>query len=143
MTDAYLEVGDAAGAAFFHRGIAGAVVMLNLLRFRDIADHGATPALAGGGAVSGRVAFDRYIAHTLPFLRASGGDLVLLAEGGPWLIGPPGERWDMAMLVRQASVAVFMAWNADPAYLAGFGHRTAALADSRLLPLVEHSPDKG
>lgn len=30
----------------------------------------------------------------------------------------------------------FMAWNSNPGCLAGMGHRTAALADSRLLPLV-------
>lgn len=143
MTETYLDVSNAAGAEFFRRGLTGPVVMLNLLRFRAQADYSASPELAGDATISGRAAFDAYVAHTLPFLRASGGDLVLLADGGPWLIGPPGERWDMAMLVRQADVETFMAWNGDPAYLAGLGHRTAALADSRLLPLVEHSVDKG
>ncbi len=137
-----LDVSAAAGAAFFGRGLAGPVVMLNLLCFRDRADYSATPALAGEEAVSGRVAFDRYVAHTLPFLRASGGELLLLADGGPWLIGPQDERWDMAMLVRQSSVASFMAWNSDLAYLAGIGHRTAALADSRLLPLAPTPTEK-
>ena len=41
------------------------------------------------------------------------------------------------MLVRQHSVDSFVAFAADDAYLAGLGHRTAALEDSRLLPLVE------
>ena len=63
--------------------------------------------------------------------------MILLGTGGAWLIGPDGERWDRVMLVRQKSVAAFMAFAADEAYLAGIGHRTAALADSRLLPLVE------
>lgn len=40
------------------------------------------------------------------------------------------------MVVRQNSVAAFMAFAGDPAYLAGLGHRTAAIEDSRLLPLV-------
>ena len=142
MAGAYLEVSDAAGAAFFRRGHTGPIVMLNLLRFRAEADYAGSPELAGDSAITGRAAFDAYVAHTLPFLRASGGDLVLLADGGPWLIGPPGEHWDMAMLVRQAGIEAFMAWNSDPAYLAGLGHRTAALADSRLLPLVEYSVDK-
>ena len=31
-----------------------------------------------------------------------------------------------------------MAFAEHEAYLAGLGHRTAALADSRLLPLEEH-----
>jgi hypothetical protein len=39
--------------------------------------------------------------------------------------------------VRQSSVQAFMAFATDAAYLAGLGHRTAALEDSRLLPLAE------
>jgi hypothetical protein len=38
---------------------------------------------------------------------------------------------------RQRSVADFMAFASDKEYLAGVEHRTAALEDSRLLPLVE------
>jgi len=41
----------------------------------------------------------------------------------------------MAMMVRQYSLD--MAFAANQAYLAGMGHRTAAIEDSRLLPLVE------
>ena len=120
------------------RGISGPVVMLNLLRFRETADDSASPEPAPEAPISGLDAFLRYYEHTLPFLQASGGEVLLLGDGGPWLIGPPDERWDMAMLIRQASVEAFIAWNSDAAYLAGIGHRTAALADSRLLPLVAH-----
>jgi hypothetical protein len=65
-----------------------------------------------------------------------------LGEGGRFLIGPD-EHWDMAMLVRQQSVASFMAFAANDAYLAGIGHRTAAIEDSRLLPLVEAASESG
>jgi hypothetical protein len=41
------------------------------------------------------------------------------------------------MLVRQASLDSFVAFASNPAYLEGLGHRTAAIVDSRLLPLVE------
>ena len=41
------------------------------------------------------------------------------------------------MLVRQRSVDAFIAFAGNTAYLAGLGHRTAAVEDSRLLPLVE------
>jgi hypothetical protein len=44
------------------------------------------------------------------------------------------------MLVRQASVDSFFAFASNPEYLAGTGHRTAAVEDSRLLPLVETPP---
>jgi hypothetical protein len=133
----YLEPTQAAGRALLQRGITGPVVMLNLLRFRAVADYAATPALAPAAPISGTEAFARYVAHTLPLLRASGGDLVFLGAGAGFLIGPQNERWDQAMLVRQHSVAAFLAFAADEAYLAGLGHRTAAVEDSRLLPLVE------
>jgi uncharacterized protein (DUF1330 family) len=121
----------------FRRNIAGPVVMLNLLRFREVADYSANPELAPNEPISGAAAYQKYIDHTLPFLQKSGGDLMFLGEGGKYLIGPQDEQWDLLMLVRQNSLADFMAFSADEAYLAGMGHRTAALEDSRLLPLVE------
>lgn len=134
--ETFLEPTQDAGRALWMRGIAGEVVMLNLLRLREVADYSAHPELAPDHPISGAEAYDRYIAHTLPYLAESGGALVFLGEGGPFLIGPPGERWDRAMLVRQSSVQAFMAFAANTAYLAGMGHRTAAVEDSRLLPLV-------
>jgi hypothetical protein len=119
------------------RGIKGPVAMLNLLRFRKFADYSANPQIAPAEPITGRQAFDRYIDHTRPFLASSGGELLFLGEGGYFLIGPATEHWDLAMLVRQSSVESFINFAADAAYLAGLGHRTAAVEDSRLLPLVE------
>lgn len=132
----YLEPTQASGRALFTRGIAGEVVMLNLLRLREVADYAAAPDLAPERPISGAEAYDRYIAHALPYLTESGGELMFLGEGGSFLIGPESERWDRAMLVRQSSVQAFMAFASHDAYLAGLGHRTAAVEDSRLLPLV-------
>jgi hypothetical protein len=135
----YLEPSDEAGRAFFARGLRGPVVMLNLLRFRRVADYSATPELAPSEPISGEEAYGRYIEHTRPFLGASGGEVRFLGKGGAVLIGPGEERWDVAMLVRQRSADAFLAFATNPGYLAGLGHRTAALEDSRLLPLVEAS----
>ena len=136
-TTRYHAPSQSAGRLFVQRGMEGPIVMLNLLRFRDVADYSATPELAPAARISGAEAFDRYIQHTLPFLRESGGYVEFLGVGGPFLIGPEDERWDMAMLVRQSSIASFLAFASHDAYLAGLGHRTAALEDSRLLPLTE------
>lgn len=136
----YLEPTQNAGRLFVQRGVEGSIVMLNLMRFREIADYTAHPELAPALPISGAEAFDRYVQHTLPFLRESGGELLFLGAGGPFLIGPEDETWDMAMLVRQSSVASFLAFASHEAYLAGIGHRTAAVEDSRLLPLAELQP---
>jgi len=137
MTVRYLEVSQEAGAELFSRDIKGPVIMLNLLRFRDVADYSGNPKLMPPTPISGAEAFQRYIDHTLPFLEKSGGNLIFLGKGGKYLIGPQEEQWDLVMLVRQNSLSDFLAFSSNPEYLAGLGHRSAALEDSRLLPIIE------
>jgi uncharacterized protein (DUF1330 family) len=133
----YLEPTQESGRAFFMRGMTGSVVMLNLLRYRAIADYSASPQLAPAKPITGEAAYRLYMEHTMPHLEKSGGKLLFFGRGGAFLVGPENERWDAAMLVRQASPAAFMAFASNAEYLAGIGHRTAALEDSRLLPLEE------
>ena len=140
MAVTYLEPTQESGRALFARGISGSVVMLNLLRFRPIADYSATPELAPSTPITGEEAYRLYVTHTLPHLRESGGELLFFGRGGEFLIGPSEERWDAVMLVRQTSLASFMAFASNQAYLSGIGHRIAALEDSRLLPIVEGQP---
>ncbi|MDP1555518.1 MAG: DUF1330 domain-containing protein [Hyphomonas sp.] len=135
---AHLYPTQDAGRRFVMSGRTGPFLMLNLIRLRTVADYLKTPALAPESPVSGREAYDRYVAHTLPFLKESGGSLEMLAAGGNWLVGPDDERWDIAMLVRQKDMETFLAFEQNEAYLAGIGHRTAAAEDSRMLPLSDY-----
>jgi len=137
MTKRYLDPTQESGAAFFMRNISGSVVMLNLMRFREVADYSADPELAPESPISGREAYQKYMEHTAPFLEASGGEVIFLGDGGKFLIGPQSEQWDLVMLVRQSSSANFLAFAQNEAYLKGIGHRTAAISDSRLLPIIE------
>ncbi len=137
MNERYLDVTQEAGAALFRRNIEGEIYMLNLLRFCDVADYSANPGLSPEEPITGAEAFQKYIDHTLPFLRESGGELVFLGEGGKYLIGPQDEQWDLVMLVRQNSLPDFLAFSSNQEYLEGLGHRTAALEDSRLLPITK------
>jgi len=134
---AHLDPTTEQARAFFMRGIQGPVVMLNLLRFRALADYSRAPELTPAAPISGAAAYQRYIEHTLPFLAEAGGELLFLGEGGAFFIGPEGECWDAALLVRQRPVSDFLSCATNEAYLRGLSHRTAALEDSRLLPLVE------
>lgn len=138
MNDVYLEPTQESGAALFRRNIAGEVGMLNLLRLKEMADYSGYPELAPEQPVTGREAFQKYIEHTLPFLEQSGGELLFLGEGGRFFIGPPDEQWDLVMIVRQTSLESFIAFASNTEYLAGLGHRSAAILDSRLLPVVEN-----
>jgi uncharacterized protein (DUF1330 family) len=133
----YLEVTEESGRAFFSRGVTGPVVMLNLLRYRALADYSSSPDLAPTEPITGEAAYRLYMEHTQPFLERSGGEVLFHGSAGGFLIGPSDERWDAALLIRQASATSFLAFASDQEYLRGIGHRTAALADSRLLPLIE------
>lgn len=137
MEKYFLEPTQESGAALFRRNISKQVIMMNILRLKKTADYSANPELAPDNPISGRTAFQKYIEHTMPFLKESGGELLLLANGGQYFIGPSDEQWDIVMLVKQNSLASFMAFASNTEYLSGIGHRTAAILDSRLLPIVE------
>jgi len=109
------------------------IVMLNLLRFRDVAEYDGQPA-----DCSGRVAYlERYGPPSLEHVARVGGELVYAGDAAAALIGPADERWDMVLLVRYPSIGAFVTMASDPAYLEIAVHRTAALADSRLVPTLE------
>ncbi|MBK8699302.1 MAG: DUF1330 domain-containing protein [Saprospiraceae bacterium] len=137
MDEKYLRPTQEAGRKFVMRQIQGSMVMLNLLRFRDTADYSDSPELMPKEPISGKQAYQLYIEHTLPFLTKSGGEILFMGEGGDFLIGPTTERWDFVLLVKQNSVNSFIAFESDKDYMKGIGHRTAALSDSRLLPITE------
>lgn len=138
MNENYLIPTQESGREFVLRKIQGSVVMLNLIRFRKIADYSASPELMPSEPISGEKAYQIYIQHTLPFLTATGGEILFMGKGGAFLIGPANEYWDVALLIRQSSVDSFLSFESNQDYMKGIGHRTAALEDSRLLPLVEY-----
>lgn len=109
------------------------VVMLNLLRFRDQAAYD-DPA----EACSGREAYKRYSQTSLQTIAAVGGSVIFSGKAHPSLLAPPGESWHQVFLVRYPSPAAFRAMMAMPEYQACVRHRTAALADSRLLPITPY-----
>jgi uncharacterized protein (DUF1330 family) len=132
----HLDPSDANVRHLLDRNISGPVAMLNLLRLRAVADYSAHPELAPNEPISGADAYQKYVEHTEPFLAATGGSVLMMGAGGHYFIGPSDERWDVVMLVQQASLEDFFAFAGDEGYLAGMGHRVAAVEDSRLLPVV-------
>jgi uncharacterized protein (DUF1330 family) len=66
-------------------------------------------------------------------VRGVGGQVQLLAQAKVALIAPAGEQWDEVLLVHYPSRQAFLGMLADAEYQAATVHRTAALADSRLI----------
>ena len=131
----YLNPTEESGRGLISRCIEDPLVMLNLLRFREFADYTESPELAPIQPISGEKAYGRYLAHAEPLLREAGGKVLFFGRGGPYLIGPPSARWDLMMVVQYQGTQSFLSFTKNKAYLSGVGHRTAALEDSRLLPV--------
>lgn len=105
----------------------GPVVMINLLRYAETASD--------GSGRTGREAYQHYGAAVLPMVAARGGSVELMAEAAPTVIGPPDEQWDDVVLIRYPSRAAFLDMVTSDEYQAVTAHRTAGLADSRLIPI--------
>ena len=113
------------------QGRDGPVVMLNLLKFRDMA------AYDDGEAITGATAYARY-QHAFTVTVGAISQAEVLYEGPveQVFIGMAGTAetdWDMALIVRYPGRGHFLAMMAAPAYRDALRHRYAGLARTVLL----------
>lgn len=116
----------------------GSVTMLNLLLFRKIADYTNLEELRPADQISGKESYELYLENTMPLLTKFKAKILFYGSSKSFLIGPETEKWDEVLLVEHQSVAQFMKFAENEDYLKGAGHRTAALEDSRLLPMIQN-----
>ncbi|MBX2815918.1 MAG: DUF1330 domain-containing protein [Saprospiraceae bacterium] len=136
--NSYIHPTENAGKAFLQAHVGkGSVIMLNLLRFKSRADYDANPDLAPAHPLSGKDAYNLYMKLARPLIQKAGSRVIFYGETSDFLIGPTSESWDRILLVEHQSAERFVAFAQDPEYLAIAGHRTAALEDSRLLPIAQ------
>lgn len=109
--------------------------MLNLLRFHAIAQYADAQDLdkSGAGPCRGIDAYARYSKAVRPLLEKAGGQVVANWVPQLTVIGPQDLSWDQAFVVRYPSKQAFLGMINEDAYKAAALHRTAALADSRLI----------
>lgn len=132
----YIETDFEKGKKFFIEYMdKGVFHMMNLLKFKSIADYDQFPELKPASDISGEKAYQIYIREVLPLLEKAGSKLVFQGKSGDFVIGPDEEKWDMMLLIQHKSAKAFVSFADNPAYKKIAGHRTAALLDSRLLPL--------
>jgi len=117
-------------AAFASGPDDGPVVMINLLRWRERASY---PEGSGEAPCSGQEAYGRYSEAVAPLLAGVGGRPLWIGLARGMVIAPEDERWDQAILVEYPSRKAFFTMVTSPEYRAIAHHRTAALADSRLI----------
>lgn len=118
------------------------VHMLNLVRLKEKAaypeghpDHGRD--------VSGLEAYRAYGRTTAHIFKRLGGSQVWVGKPQVTLTGPQDEAWDIAFIAAYPNAAAFIAMVRDPEYQQLVAHRTAAVADSRLIRMSPLEPGEG
>ncbi len=108
------------------------IQMLNLLKFRELAEYPVGHPNHGQG-LTGREAYAVYEAAFQALVADDGAAMVWHAPLECMVTGPEGE-WDAGFVMGYPDSGVFMAMVKNPRYVAeALPHRTAALADSRLI----------
>lgn len=106
--------------------------MLNLIKFRELADYPDGHPYHGKG-MTGREA---YAIYAREFQRLVADDGAAMVWEGPLecTVTGPAEEWDEGFVMGYPHAGVFMAMVKNEAYVReALPHRTAAVADSRLI----------
>lgn len=106
--------------------------MLNLVRFRDLANYPGDHTLARDG-LTGAQAYALYGKHSGPVLGKVGGSILWRGTFEATLIGPSDEVWDAMFIAHYPNAHAFLAMISDPDYQRAVVHRQAAVATSRLI----------
>jgi uncharacterized protein (DUF1330 family) len=118
------------------------VLMLNLLRFRRLAEYAPGDPEHGAPQVSGVAAYARYSQAATPIFERVGGSQFWIGKPELTLIGPADETWDSAFIARYPTAQAFVDMLRDAEYQKATRHRTAAIADSRLVRCAALPPGK-
>jgi uncharacterized protein (DUF1330 family) len=135
MSDAYIDPGREAWEVFKALPRDRPIHMLNLIRLRERAayppdhpDH--------GKAITGAQAYQAYGRGIGAIFAKSGARQVWAGKPQVMVTGPGSEAWDLAFIAEYPTSQAFIDMVRDPDYRAHVvPHRTAAVADSRLLCL--------
>ena len=118
------------------------IQMLNLIRLKPLAEYPADHPNHGKG-MSGLDAYRAYGRDSAEVFARVGGRQVWAGRPEAVVTGPAEEAWDMAFIAEYPSAAAFLAMVTDPAYREHVKHRTAGVADSRLIRLAPITPGSG
>lgn len=118
------------------------IQMLNLIRLKPEADYPKDHPNHGKG-MTGLDAYRAYGHDSADVFQRVGGKQVWAGRPEAVVTGPGDEAWDLAFIAEYPSAGAFLAMVTDPAYREHVKHRTAAVADSRLIRLAPITPGVG
>ncbi len=110
------------------------IQMLNLVKVKPLAEYPVGHPDHGKGR-TGLEAYRAYGRTTAHIFARVGGRQVWAGHPQVMVTGPAAESWDLAFIAEYPTSDAFIAMVRDPEYRELVAHRTAAVADSRLLRL--------
>ena len=110
------------------------IQMLNLVKLKPQAEYPEDHADHGKG-LTGLDAYRAYGRTTAHIFKRVGGKQVWAGKPQVMVTGPGSEAWDIAFIAEYPTSAAFIEMVRDPEYRELVAHRTAGVADSRLLRL--------
>ncbi|HEY2358519.1 MAG TPA: DUF1330 domain-containing protein [Phenylobacterium sp.] len=134
MSDAFIDPDRAAWEVFKALPKDRPIQMLNLIRLRPKADYPEGHP-DHGMDLTGLDAYRAYGRTTAHIFKRVGGRQVWVGTPEVMVTGPQSEAWDLAFIAEYPSSEAFIAMVRDPEYRELVKHRTAGVADSRLLRL--------
>ena len=118
------------------------ILMLNLIRLRPLADYPESHPDHGRGR-TGLEAYRAYGRETAALFARPGGRQIWAGRPQTIVTGPEGEVWDLAFIAEYPGAGAFLAMVTDPDYREHVKHRTAGVADSRLIRMAPVTPGAG
>lgn len=116
--------------------------MLNLIKLKPKAEYPAGHP-DHGKDLSGLDAYRAYGRTSAEVFKRVGGRQVWAGKPQVMVTGPGSEAWDLAFIAEYPSADAFIEMVRDPGYREHVKHRTAGVADSRLLRLSPLEPGEG
>lgn len=122
-TQSHLEINPEQFKAFVQLPMDTTVVMLNLLKFKDMVPE---------TGLSGAESYKEYMRQATPFFAKAGAEVLYMGKPKTLLIGPENEDlWDKVLLVKYNTIAGFLGMVQAEGYPSHL--RAKALEDSRLI----------
>jgi uncharacterized protein (DUF1330 family) len=118
------------------------VHMLNLIRLKPLAEYPPDHPNHSAG-MTGLESYRAYGAGTAEIFERLGARQIWAGRPDVVVTGPLDEHWDLAFIAEYPNAGAFLAMVTDPGYREIVKHRTAAVADSRLIRLAPITPGAG
>jgi uncharacterized protein (DUF1330 family) len=135
MTDRYIDPDREAWEIFKSLPKDQPIQMLNLVRLKSKAEYPADHP-DHGKDLTGLDAYRAYGRTTAHIFKRVGGRQVWVGKPQVMVTGPQVEAWDIAFIAEYPTSGAFIEMVRDPGYRELVTHRTAGVADSRLLRLA-------